>query len=82
LQQLWQQNMTEKIKQIEDYENVNDLYRVSDMLNTAPVLINLVYVVYCNVSDVKQMMQEIGNSRARAVYEANVPDDFRRPQSD
>ena len=82
MQQLWQQNMTEKIKQIEDYENVNDLYRVSDMLNTAPVLINLVYVVYCNVSDVKQMMQEIGNSRARAVYEANVPDDFRRPQSD
>jgi len=82
LQQLWQQNMTEKIKQIEDYENVNDLYRVSDMLNTAPVLINLVYVIYCNVSDVKQMMQEIGNSRARAVYEANVPDDFRRPQSD
>jgi len=74
--------MTEKIKQIEDYENVNDLYRVSDMLNTAPVLINLVYVIYCNVSDVKQMMQEIGNSRARAVYEANVPDDFRRPQSD
>jgi len=30
----------------------------------------------------KQMMQEMGNSRARAVYEANVPDDFRRPQSD
>jgi len=28
------------------------------------------------------MMQEMGNSRARAVYEANVPDDFRRPQSD
>ena len=29
-----------------------------------------------------QMVQEIGNSRARAVYEANVPDHFRRPQSD
>ncbi|RUS75126.1 hypothetical protein EGW08_017110, partial [Elysia chlorotica] len=28
------------------------------------------------------MMQEIGNSRARAVYEANIPDGFRRPQSD
>lgn len=28
------------------------------------------------------MVQEMGNSRARAVYEANVPDDFRRPQSD
>ena len=27
-------------------------------------------------------MQEMGNSRARAVYEANVPDNFRRPQSD
>ncbi|XP_076462157.1 stromal membrane-associated protein 1-like isoform X2 [Babylonia areolata] len=27
------------------------------------------------------MMQEMGNSRARAVYEANVPDDFRRPQT-
>ena len=28
------------------------------------------------------MMQEIGNSRARAVYEANIPDHFRRPQTD
>ena len=28
------------------------------------------------------MMQEMGNSRARAVYEANVPDTFRRPQTD
>ncbi|ESO08017.1 hypothetical protein HELRODRAFT_75346 [Helobdella robusta] len=28
------------------------------------------------------MMQEIGNSRGRAVYEANIPDNFRRPQSD
>ncbi|GFR94920.1 stromal membrane-associated protein 1 [Elysia marginata] len=27
------------------------------------------------------MMQEIGNSRGRAVYEANIPDGFRRPQS-
>ena len=29
-----------------------------------------------------QSMQIMGNSRARAVYEANVADDFRRPQSD
>ena len=29
-----------------------------------------------------QMVQEIGNSRARAVYEANLPDNFRRPQTD
>ncbi|KAK2141618.1 hypothetical protein LSH36_1068g00078 [Paralvinella palmiformis] len=28
------------------------------------------------------MMQEMGNSRARAVYEANLPDNFRRPQTD
>lgn len=28
------------------------------------------------------MMQEMGNSRARAVYEANIPDNFRRPQND
>ncbi|XP_064605582.1 stromal membrane-associated protein 1-like isoform X2 [Liolophura sinensis] len=28
------------------------------------------------------MMMEIGNSRARAVYEANIPDNFRRPQTD
>ncbi|XP_021359593.1 stromal membrane-associated protein 1-like isoform X4 [Mizuhopecten yessoensis] len=28
------------------------------------------------------MMMEMGNSRARAVYEANVPDGFRRPQTD
>ncbi|CAF1402794.1 unnamed protein product [Adineta ricciae] len=27
-------------------------------------------------------MQVMGNSRARAVYEANLPDGFRRPQSD
>ncbi|CAF3619703.1 unnamed protein product [Adineta steineri] len=27
-------------------------------------------------------MQAMGNSRARAVYEANLPDGFRRPQSD
>lgn len=25
---------------------------------------------------------EMGNSRARAVYEANMPDNFRRPQTD
>lgn len=24
----------------------------------------------------------MGNSRARAVYEANIPDNFRRPQTD
>ena len=28
------------------------------------------------------MMQEMGNSRARAVYEANLQDNFRRPQTD
>lgn len=27
-------------------------------------------------------MQAMGNSRARAVYEANLPDGFRRPQAD
>lgn len=27
-------------------------------------------------------LQQMGNSRARAVYEANLPDNFRRPQSD
>ncbi|KAG8226937.1 hypothetical protein J437_LFUL004655, partial [Ladona fulva] len=27
-------------------------------------------------------LQQMGNSRARAVYEANLPDGFRRPQSD
>ena len=27
-------------------------------------------------------MQIMGNSKARAVYEAGVPEDFRRPQSD
>ena len=27
-------------------------------------------------------VQRMGNSRARAVYEANLPDDFRRPQTD
>lgn len=29
-----------------------------------------------------QSMQAMGNSRARAVYEANLPDGFRRPQAD
>ena len=27
-------------------------------------------------------MQIMGNSRARAVYEASLPDDYRRPQND
>ena len=27
-------------------------------------------------------MQQMGNSRGRAVYEARLPEDFRRPQSD
>ena len=27
-------------------------------------------------------MMEMGNSRGRAVYEANIPDGFRRPQTD
>merc|ERR1719435_201620 len=27
-------------------------------------------------------MQVMGNSKARAVYEANLPDDFKRPQTD
>lgn len=29
-----------------------------------------------------QSLQQMGNSRARAVYEANIPDNFRRPQTD
>lgn len=29
-----------------------------------------------------QSLQQMGNSRARAVYEANLPDSFRRPQTD
>jgi len=29
-----------------------------------------------------QSLQQMGNSRARAVYEANLPDNFRRPQHD
>ena len=28
------------------------------------------------------MMKEMGNSRARAVYEANLPDNYRRPLTD
>ena len=31
---------------------------------------------------IKQSMQQMGNSRGRAVYEARLPEDFRRPQSD
>lgn len=27
-------------------------------------------------------MQMMGNSKARAVYEANLPDNFKRPQAD
>lgn len=27
-------------------------------------------------------IQQMGNSKARAVYEANLPDNFRRPQTD
>ncbi|XP_014674574.1 PREDICTED: stromal membrane-associated protein 1-like isoform X3 [Priapulus caudatus] len=32
--------------------------------------------------DQVESMTEMGNSRARAVYEANLPDGFRRPQTD
>ena len=32
--------------------------------------------------DFLQCMQIMGNSKARAVYEANVPEGFRRPQND
>jgi len=61
------------------------------LLNLLKVCIDIFYdvmksfmlsIVLCCVCVIKQMMQEMGNSRARAVYEANVPDDFRRPQSD
>lgn len=30
---------------------------------------------------VLKMMMEVGNSRARAAYEANLPDNYRRPQA-
>lgn len=36
----------------------------------------------CNFSQPSQSLQQMGNSRARAVYEANLPDNFRRPQHD
>jgi len=29
-----------------------------------------------------QMVQEIGNRRARCIYEAGLPENFRRPQTD
>lgn len=35
-----------------------------------------------NVAFFAQCIQQMGNSRARAVYEANIPDSFRRPQMD
>ena len=34
------------------------------------------------IVDFLQCMQIMGNSKARAVYEANVPEGFRRPQND
>lgn len=33
-------------------------------------------------ADQVESMVEMGNSRARAIYEANIPDGFRRPQTD
>ena len=35
-----------------------------------------------NKTLVFQSMKMMGNSKARAVYEANLPDDYRRPQND
>ncbi|VDQ11981.1 unnamed protein product [Trichobilharzia regenti] len=35
-----------------------------------------------HISKVKSVMRDMGNSKARAVYEANLPDNFRRPQTD
>lgn len=42
------------------------------------------YVISCGakVGFLPQCIQQMGNSRARAVYEANIPDSFRRPQMD
>lgn len=41
--------------------------------------------IFCcgaNIGFLSQCIQQMGNSRARAVYEANIPDSFRRPQMD
>nr|CAD7400911.1 unnamed protein product [Timema cristinae] len=35
-----------------------------------------------DILDCTRSLQQMGNSRARAVYEANLPDNFRRPQTD
>ena len=47
----------------------------------------ITYAFYYNSNaklhlSIKQSMQQMGNSRGRAVYEARLPEDFRRPQSD
>lgn len=41
-----------------------------------------IFLVVLTVIIFQQSLQQMGNSRARAVYEANLPDDFRRPQLD
>lgn len=51
-------------------------------MDTASVSGNCLVHPVCLLILFFQMMREMGNSRARAIYEAKLPDNFRRPQSD
>jgi hypothetical protein len=53
-----------------------------DIPQTALVATLDTYDLFNIISSVFQSMQIMGNSRARAVYEAEVPEGFRRPQTD
>ncbi|KPP75821.1 hypothetical protein Z043_104903, partial [Scleropages formosus] len=38
--------------------------------------------ITCQICEPGPRVQEMGNTRARQLYEANLPESFRRPQTD
>lgn len=56
------------------------MWFVLHILAVPPMFFGL--VGFLTAISIFQSLQQMGNSRARAVYEANLPDNFRRPQTD
>jgi len=57
-----------------------DFLHVTENLKMSGNMCYIQNVFTTNV--VLQMVQEIGNRQARCIYEAGLPDNFRRPQTD
>ncbi len=51
------------------------------MIKLTIICLSAVVCVYPSVS-FSQSIQDMGNTKARQLYEANLPESFRRPQTD